>query len=269
MKVLTFDIGIRNLAWCLLEKGEGSWTVHGWENYDLIAGSGTQDAKTLGKKLCTTCSKKATHCLDDSSPVCARCCPVSKPALRDVSGGIIKVLPTLPGLKLLTTGLTTKKSKADLVAALQGKYTLPLVVPKVTKALSESLTTIHDSIRTFVQKNLTVFKEATHILLENQPAFKNPTMKSVQILLFATLRDFLCPTEATFGFVHASKKVQGKEVGDKGYASRKKGSEDRVKEFFAAETIREKDRWTAMLVANQKKSDLCDAFCMCVDRLEV
>jgi hypothetical protein len=117
-----------------------------------------------------------------------------------------------------------------------------------------------------VKAKLPVFREATHILLENQPAFKNPTMKTVQILLFATLRDFLEPVPWV-GFVNAGKKVQGKEKGDAGYASRKKGAEDRVKEFFLKNTVVEKEKWMNLLAANQKKSDLCDALCMCLDQL--
>ena len=32
--VLAFDIGIRNLAWCLATKTADKYTVIGWQNYD-------------------------------------------------------------------------------------------------------------------------------------------------------------------------------------------------------------------------------------------
>ena len=67
--------------------------------------------------------------------------------------------------------------------------------------------------------------------------------------------------------MNAGKKVKGKEKGDAGYASRKKGAEERVKEFFEKNTVAEKKKWMNLLAANQKKSDLCDALCMCLDQL--
>jgi hypothetical protein len=263
--ILAFDIGIRNLAWCLLRvPTEGKPTILGWQNYDLLTGEGA----TVAKKItCHKCSVKAAFTNPVEGPTCLRHCPSTHPPLKDLSGAVYKRLPDMKSIRRLAPTIRAS-TKGAMVTSLGLLYSLPYEYPKVKKALETELTTLHDAIRTFVLGNLESFRQATRILLENQPVLKNPTMKSVQILLFATLRDFLCPTEATFGFVHASKKVQGKEVGDKGYASRKKGSEDRVKEFFGGKTIREKDRWAAMLGANQKKSDLCDAFCMCVDRLE-
>jgi hypothetical protein len=112
-----------------------------------------------------------------------------------------------------------------------------------------------------------LFQKATHIFLENQPAFKNPTMKTVQILVFATLRERLLPFKPWAGFVHAGKKVQGKEVGDKGYTSRKKGSEDRTNEFLKTKAVVNKETWINLLAGNHKKSDMCDALCMCLDQL--
>jgi len=159
-----------------------------------------------------------------------------------------------------------KKSKANVIEALGNKFSLPLVLQKIPK--SDDTAALHDSIRTFVHGHKALFQEATHILLENQPAFKNPTMKTVQILLFASLREILLPSKPFVGFVHAGKKIQGMEKGDKGYLSRKKGSEDRVKEFFEKQTVVESVKWTQILRENQKKSDLCDALCMCLDKIE-
>jgi len=272
MKVLAFDIGIRNLAWCLLSKGEGTtptWEIHGWQNYDLLAGTSTQEAKDSAKVMCATCKKKASYQAAGGSPTCATHCPADRPPLRDASGVLLKKLPPTKTLLEFCSPPPKKKTKQGILETLELKFSLPLVSKKVTRALSEDIATLHDSIRTFVKTNLELFRTATHILLENQPAFKNPTMKTVQILLLATLRDLLHPVTPYVGFVHAGKKVQGMEKGDKGYKDRKKGSEDRVAEFFTKETIREKTVWSERLKENQKKSDLCDALCMCLDRISL
>ncbi len=271
MKVLAFDIGIRNLAWCLAEKSqEGVWQISGWENYDLLAGTTTQAAKVASKVLCgyASCGKKATHQKGEDAPTCAKHAPASHPPLKDLSGVVMKALPKVDALRgLLGPQPKKPKTKADVLAALAAKWSLPFTPPKATRAIKEDLVRLHDSMRTFVKAKRELFLGATHILLENQPAFKNPTMKSVQILLFATLRDILDRSDQEVSFVHAGKKVKGAKTGDAGYAARKKGSEERVREFFEKEQVADKERWTEYFKGQQKTSDLCDALCMCIDRL--
>lgn len=268
MKVLAFDIGIRNLAWCLAEKSqEGVWQISGWENYDLLAGTTTQAAKTAAKVLCS-CGKKATHQKGQDAPTCAKHAPATHPPLKDASGVVLKALPKLYALRgLLGPQPKKPKTKADVLAALAAKWSLPFTPPKAARAIKEDLVRLHDSIRAFAKAKRELFLEATHILLENQPAFKNPTMKSVQILLFATLRDILDRPDQEVSFVHAGKKVKGAKTGDAGYAARKKGGEERVKEFFEKERVAEKAKWQAYYGGQQKTSDLCDALCMCMDRI--
>jgi hypothetical protein len=99
--------------------------------------------------------------------------------------------------------------------------------------------------------------------LENQPVLKNPTMKSVQILLFATLRDMLQPGPPPLRLVHAGKKIQGMESGDAGYKSRKDASEAKV--IKTLEKVVDGTTWLATFKGHAKKSDLADAFCMCWD----
>lgn len=271
-KVLAFDIGIRNLAWCLLERqAAGRYVVHGWENYDLIAGSATQEAKTRATIVCAECALRAAYArATDGVGVCWKHCPAERPALRDLSGALVKTLPKLGVLRTWVQGLPKSASRAAILERLAAKASLPLEKPKATRAQTEDLSRMHDSIRTFVLARAALFGGADCILLENQPAFKNPTMKSVQMLLFATIRDVLfsvkgsCPTT---GFVHAGKKVQGVTKGDAGYAARKRGSEERVQELFEKGSIVDGATWSTALASNQKRSDMCDAMCMCVDRL--
>jgi hypothetical protein len=266
--VLAFDIGIRNLAWCLMKKEESAWTILGWDNYDLLAGNSTQSAKDARSVLCA-CKKKATY-VHAAVYTCVKCSPSGFPPLRDLSGNLLKKIPALETLRKMCEPFhSKKKDKKSLLELLETKYSLPYVIPKATRSKTEDLAMIHTSIQQFVDKNAEMFQKATHILLENQPAFKNPTMKSVQILVFATLRDRLSG-ERYVGFVHAGKKGAGSdttEKGDKGYGGRKKASELRAVEFLEKNTVHEKETWKTVLKANQKKSDLCDAMCMCIDKL--
>ncbi len=263
--VLAFDIGIRNLAWCLASKEGSTYTILGWQNYDLLKGEGQDVVKE--KEKCAYCSAKPGYTHADKQ-TCVRHCPSGFPALRDLSGELLKKIPTLPICKKILAAQKIAGSAGSKAAAetlLRTAFSLPIVKQKVTKALDTELTTLHDAIRKFVGDNSMLFKKATQILLENQPVLKNPTMKSVQILLFATLRDLLQPSPPTLKLVHAGKKVSVEAKGDAGYKDRKAASEARVRELLGKTA--EKEKWTPFFNGHTKKNDLADAFCMCVDKL--
>jgi hypothetical protein len=101
-------------------------------------------------------------------------------------------------------------------------------------------------------------------LLENQPVFKNPIMKSIQMMLFATLRDLL-EGPPRVRLVHAGRKTAGATKGDEGYSERKGLSEARVQEGYTKGTLT--GRPASWFTAQAKKSDLADCLCMCADAL--
>lgn len=271
-RILTFDIGIRNLAWCLLEKDESGWAILGWENYDLLAGSSSEEAKQKAVVLCETCKRRATHRIHSTGGIfCKKHCPKEIPVLADLSGNICKKIPAVSVLQGIVTATATaaaankKLKKAELLEVVQKKYALPIETLKAKKAVQTDLGLLHTALQIFVTERAELFRTATKILLENQPAFKNPTMKSIQILLFATIRERVVPEKTYIGFVHAGKKTKGSAGGDAGYAERKKASETRVGKWFLAETVKDKIQWKEFLAQNHKKNDLCDTLCMCLD----
>lgn len=264
--ILAFDIGIRNLAWCLLQDQAAKPQILGWQNYDLLTGQGAE-AKPK-KTSCIRCSHAGIFENPvDAGPTCLKHCPASHPVFKDLSGTVFR---KIPDMKTLRRAAPTVRAgnKAAFVAELKKTLSLPVVVPKMRKALEVELTTIHDAIRTFVSANLETFRQATHILLENQPVLKNPTMKTVQILLFATLRDLLQPGPPPLRLVHAGKKIQVAETGDAGYKSRKDASEAKVVQLLEKSSTAEASTWLTKFKGHQKKSDLADAFCMCWDALK-
>ena len=190
----------------------------------------------------------------------------SHPPLRDVSGAALTSLPSVAAMKTLAqaAGLSPPKQakKEDIRCLLAARFSLPIEKIKLKKAVEHELATLHDSIRAFVTANLALFRQADTILLENQPVLKNPTMKSVQILLFATLRDLLQPAPPPLKLVHAGKKVTGKATGDAGYKSRKDASEGAVEGQLSGATVADAAQWLTHFRAQAKKSDLADAFLM-------
>ncbi len=263
-RILAFDIGIKNLAWCCLEQQGKAYTILGWDNYNLLSESSNVTSK---KQTCRACSARALY--DGSGTLyCARHCPTSHPALRDLSGQLLKKFPKLDICKqlLAAKGAKVPVKKDQVHAALALQYSVPIQVAKVTKAPDVGLSEIHDSLKHLVAKHSALWGSCTQILLENQPAFKNPTMKSVQILLFATLRCII-PNCPSLKLVHAGKKVKGVATGDAGYKDRKAGSEARCAAFLQSEALLTGADWSAKYSAAAKKSDLADALAMCLDAL--
>jgi len=255
MSVLAFDIGIKNLAFAVLDASANCLAL---ENYDLMS-----DLK-VAPTLCAACKSNASYQCSLGS-FCKRHIPKSHPIAED-----LKTIPTLKAF-LKSKGLKPLSGKERLLEQLKGIVAIPLAKPKLVKAAAQSLSALHDFLRRFVAEKWELFRNCSAVLLENQPAFKNPHMKSVQVLLFAVLREWFLRSAAAasipaFHLVHAKKKVVA-EAGDAGYAARKKGSEERLETLFTSGKV----KGTAFLEQfrlAKKRSDMADALCMCMDYLE-
>jgi hypothetical protein len=266
-RVLAFDIGIKNLAWCCLESDPSTKTykILGWDNYNLLEENSNVSGNTTTK--CHACSAKAIY-VSPGQQGCARHCSAMYPPLRDCSGALLKKVPAVSVMKDILKAKNISKiptKKADLEVELAKYWSMPLSTKKVSKVPDGGLIGIHDSIQKLVLKHKELWSGCTLILLENQPVFKNPTMKSVQILLFATLRDLLQTPVPQLKLVHAGKKVQGAEKGDAGYKDRKAGSEARAEKYLYSRTIANSTAWVQTWQKAVKKSDLADALSMCAD----
>lgn len=263
---LAFDIGIKNLAWCCADRdASGSkFEIRGWANENLITGGTAEEDAATNK--CASCKNKATYEKGESL-YCVKHCPPLTPALRDLSGALLKKLPSVALLK----GLAAKhqgtkvdmKSKATLLSFLSKHYSFPMAGS--TKVKKVELEEVHEGIRRVILRNRELFASCSEILLENQPAFKNPVMKSVQMMVFATLRDILQPGPPKVRLVHAGRKTAGATKGDEGYAERKGASEARVVAAFAGGVVRSATQDARWFGEQKKRSDLADALCMVLD----
>ncbi len=271
-RVLAFDIGIKNLAWCCgdISKTDSSknCVIRGWANENLVTGGTAESDKEANK--CSLCHHKAGfwHQMTGTG-YCVRHCPPLTPALRDLSGNLLKKIPKINLLRELAdkekAGKGVKKNKDTILAFLQTKYCLPKQPGMAVKKME--LEDIHDAIQDVVTKHATLFESCDEILLENQPVFKNPVMKSVQMMLFATLRDLL-EGPPKLRLVHAGRKTEGATTGDEGYSERKSMSENRVLEGFRKGTIQmgcADGRTKTWFDAQTKKSDLADCLSMVLD----
>jgi hypothetical protein len=187
-----------------------------------------------------------------------------KSIYRDLSGNVLKNKLSHKELKEL---FKSTKSKKDLLEAFEKKYALPIEKKKTVKKAFD-MTSLHDSIRKFVIDSKDIFTKAQVIGLENQPVLKNPVMKTVQVLLFATLRDILQPNPPQLRLIHASRKTEESEVkdeiesGDAGYVKRKKAGVERVEKFLKEHN---QGYYNKFFDESKKQNDLADALAMCLD----
>jgi hypothetical protein len=255
--VLAFDIGIKNLAFCVLSP---NGRVAALENCNIL--------EEIPKVECYKCKSKASFQVTDLLS-CKKHIPKTHTILKEL-GTKLPVNKVLKELIRANDCENLGATNDKCVESLAKKFAMPYAQPKQTNASKVALEEVHDSLRKFVKEKWPVFSGSKAVLLENQPVFKNPHMKSVQVLLFATLREaFLQHGETPeYHFIHAKKKTANTtEVkGDAGYANRKNQSEARLVELFESKAVKNEDIFTAWKEA-RKKSDMADALCMCVDYL--
>jgi hypothetical protein len=253
MSILAFDLGIRNLAYCLVDS---SGAIIDWNNYDLLAGTDSQSA--------------------------SRCSCGGPPSWTDLSGGLfckkcvkkkkLQVLPledvTIKTLKELAEkdggwGLAKSAKKDDYIRAANSRYLMPYVKPK--GATKTDLGVILDAINVFLDGRLDLFSKCAEVRIENQPVFDNPTMKSVQIILF-TLLSYRLRKErdwsGTLKFVHAAKKTEEEKVAVVAAGDNYKARKD-VAEKLVLKKLTDV-RWRDYFLGKAKRSDLADCFLMCL-----
>jgi len=253
-KVIAFDIGIKNLAFCILEN-----------NTNIVALENCNILEPVAHVNCFMCSSKASY-KAGNNVCCKRHIPGTHTIIKELNTKKLPVIKILKELIITHNCENLGSSKDKCLESLAKKFTFHFEQPKQANASKVSLEEIHDSLRKFVQEKWELFSGCTHVLLENQPAFKNPHMKSVQVLLFATLREqFLTNGEKPeYHLVHAKKKSAGATKGDEGYAERKNKSEERLISLFDNEEVINSKIYEEWKMS-KKKSDMADALCMCVD----
>jgi len=272
-KVIAFDIGIKNLAFAIVEEAlatpkEQPHRMTAWENINLLA----EDTPPSQGCSAPRCRSKASFRVIDQL-VCKRHVPKThtflpgwtakkRPLLKALRESVRERCPASPLLPTLSHATVEQ-----CIEALTSTVAIPYAPPKAVNASKVSLERVHDALRQAMDARWHLFSGATEVLLENQPAFKNPHMKSVQVLLFATLREwFLRHGESpSFHLVHAKKKVTDAPKGDAGYQERKDKSEQRVEHLFVSHVTGTTfyEEWKKA----KKKSDMADALCMAVDFL--
>ena len=265
--MLALDIGIRHLAFCVASVHDVSGTkmpfIQSWSLVNLT------NLNNTAKPVCHLCQKPA-KAKDPKGLVCGRHLNKECQIFDEATGLPIKKQPTIGQLQafLRAKGLDVKGQRPVLLARAETIAVMPLIKEKSTASFADNTTNLHDAIRGWITRDWLKLSEAKDVYIEHQPVLKNPVMKTVQLLIFASLRERYIGAgkSVQFHFVHAGKKVKGAEVGDAGYKDRKAGGEARVLAYLKKFPMgSQQNDWLQWWASQPKKDDLADTLCMCLD----
>lgn len=265
--MLALDIGIKHLAYCVTATGIADKVekplIKFWSLVNLT------DLNDTAKPVCLTCGKPA-KATATTGLVCKRHIPKGSQIFDEATGKPITKAPSIAQLQafLRIKGLDVKGQRPVLLARAEAIATMPILKKKSVMSFADNTTNLHDAIRGWITRDWEKLKGVKDVYIEHQPVLKNPVMKTVQLLIFASLRErFLANgLVVAFHFVHAGKKVKGAEVGDAGYKDRKAGAEARVKDYLGKfPIVSDQQDWLRWWLQQPKKDDLADTVCMILD----
>jgi hypothetical protein len=167
----------------------------------------------------------------------------------------------------------TKKDTIDhLLQLLQGKCLMPIVAKKKIKAGEADLITIGRNMATLLDNECEMFRDVTHIIIENQISTIAARMKTIQGMLaqYFILRN----PGVMIQFVSSMNKLKGldklHETTDANASEYKKHKKDGVeycRRFLARMSVPDGSdpmhrilEWKSLLENSKKKDDLADCF---------
>jgi len=263
--VASFDLGIKNLSYCVLtlDTSGSLVSVNRWVNLNLLAGGA--ESQTQTRCACGGPASYSNTIGSDFVRLCKKCAKKSAKAPLELEDTSLKGWRAYGESVLGLDAKTAKKlSKKDLEA----KAALIRLMPyKAPKAKGVTLQALLAAMEICMSNEIDHLAPAERIRIENQPSEFAPHMKSVQIMLF-TLLDHRLRTEkawtGTMEFANASVKTKGTDAttGKDGKRSRKIAGMEKVTkiltDFGGGAT------WLSWWSAQAKKDDLADAFMMCL-----
>ena len=263
--VASFDLGIKNLSYCVLTlDASGSLvSVNRWVNLNLLAGGA--ESQTQTRCACGGPASFANTTETEFVRLCRKCAKKSAKAPLELEDTSLKGWRVYGETVLGLDAKTVKKlSKKDLEA----KAALVRLMPyKAPKAKGVTLQALLAAMEVCISNEIDHLAAADRIRIENQPSEFAPHMKSVQIMLF-TLLDHRLRTEkawtGTMEFANASMKTKGTAAttGKDGKRSRKIAGMERVTKIL---TEFGGGPWLTWWSTQAKKDDLADAFLMCLN----
>jgi hypothetical protein len=277
MKVLSWDVGIINLAYCMIEYHENNWKILDWGIINL----------TDREKLkCCNCCKNASCYTDISNNEVYYC---KKHLPKDLNPpefeNYFKENKNTNCVWSTDKNTCIKKSKYQTIEnvcycsshsksifkRVEDQYKIKPIKKKAVSVISI------DELKHQLISNLEArksFLEANTILIENQPSMKNPKMKAIS----STIYDYflirgIYDKERTKSnitrvkFMSPSNKLKLADEGDTKKLVKLKGDDAKTYKLtkslgikYCQEMIKPFENWKTVFNQHKKKDDLADSF---------
>ena len=286
MRILSWDVGIIHLAYCLIEIEEGGVKIKDWDNINLLQ---EEEIKCHGfinsNNENSVCIKKPDYEYINGNEK-YNFCLLHKRQFQKIEKNIISIKKCKKGcfceIKKSNKEICNKKAKFEIndinkkINACQFHYNHYIKknnVLKKRKKINASKMPIGKIKRSLIDKlDKKKFNNIDYVLIENQPSMKNPKMKSVAETLYSWflirgLTDKNINNLKNIFYLSPSNKLKindenlNKEIAKLKNSSKKYKFTKDSAILHTRKILKDNNNdWTNFLNDNKKKDDLCDAF---------
>jgi hypothetical protein len=277
MRLVSFDVGIKNLAYCVFDIHPTTWSIPGWTCANLLDDPSTSqplfcchlvkkgksaETKVCGKKAKWTA--KDEHFCETHAKMKPLIIPKKAHELSQLKKKKVDVLKA--ELALILTPNEEKQTKAELVETLHKYYEAnsfkKVGEPQQKSASSTDLVSIGRAIKRQLDSD-PALNGATHIIVENQISTIASRMKTIQgmIAQYFIMR-FGDAVKVEFISSHNKLKGFALQNDDATYKANKTNGVAICRRFLA--TNPEMKEWDGVYEKSKKRDDLADCFLQAV-----
>jgi hypothetical protein len=266
MRLISFDVGIKNMAYCIIDNSENNYTIVDWNIIDCSSRINSEtpslECNELLKNKCK-CKSKAKYFKNDIF-VCEKHAKLSKKyfiGTKEHEKSFLnkKKINEIQELFINTIGVQEKKNKNEMINSLlshYNSYKWDNIVKNKQNASKIDLISIGRNLNE--KLNLNHFlQNATHVIIENQISPIANRMKTIQGMI---AQHFISLGINHIEFVSSGNKLKELEKISNATTSYKQNKQDGI--IHCNKILEEKidKKWTIHFNNSQKKDDLADCF---------